>query len=449
MVLFITIFCAVIALVGWIRLKNPFNPFTAMFILWAIWVPLSDAGVFGMTHPSRRIYQVILCGLIAYLIGCLLGARFHRVRGKTAASHPTDEGMKVQYPLLYFLCFIAILFYLYQSGQVIRLILSGHDLAYIRDLVFSKSENEMRASGLIINLNYFLVTPTTYFMMAYLPAELFKEKKNKLLIGEAVLMLFLWILTTGGRTILLFMAVSVVCVYFNEKKKKELSLRSLLRRLTKKKPNTLKTKLLVIVASVSVLGIIFGITFLRKGADVDLFRQFYVYYGAPIRLLDYYVKIIDNQHSDMYGYGLSSFYGFAYPVMFCLRLLHVIKGYPEHMLTIHEWSISKLQDSVYLGGRIHINAFVTMFFQPYLDGRFVGVAIVLAIFGFAAGLFYFKWIKYKSVRYQTAYLLMLHKILFSMGRFWFTQPGQALSLLLVFVAISYCTWTLGVRKREE
>lgn len=438
MVGLITIFCAVIAIVGWIKLKNPFNPFTAMLALWAVWVPLSDMGLFGMTHPSEKIYKIILCGLIAYVVGCLMGILCRRVHFRNNPCR-SATALRVNYTLLYILCFIAIAFYSLQSVQVIRLLISGHDMAYIRDLVFSKDENELRSSGLIVNLNYFVVTPTTYFMMAYLPAELFKEKKDKILIAESLIMLGLWLLTTGGRTILLFMAISVACVFLNEQGKKDKLSATWKLLITRKKTSKFKSYFAIIAGGAAVLIVIFGITFARKGADVDLLRQFYVYYGAPIRLFDYYVNIIDREHSDLYGYGLSSFYGFAYPVMFVLRQLHIIGSYPEHMLTIHNWSISKLQDSVYLGGRIHINAFVTQFFQPYLDGRFVGVAIVLAVFGFFCSVFYFKWVTYKSIRYQTAYLLMLHKIVFSMGRFWFTQPGQALSLILVFVAISYCT----------
>jgi oligosaccharide repeat unit polymerase len=156
--------------------------------------------------------------------------------------------------------------------------------------------------------------------------------------------------------------------------------------------------------------------------------------------------LIDNEHSNIYGYGVSSFYGFIYPIMFLLRILYIVNPYPAHMILIHDMSVGNLQNVVNLGGDININAFATLFYQPYLDGRFVGVAIILALLGFVGSLFYFKWTKQKSILYQTAYLLILHKILFSMVRFWFTQPGQAISLILAFIVISPYALKIKVKR---
>ncbi len=448
MVQCITVFCAAVTIISWKKLKNPLNPLTAMFALWAVWVPLSNAGLYQMSLPSEKVFQIILCGLIFYLSGCIIGMRLPKK--KIAAELPPQilpqgkDAVKVSYLLLYILGAVALAFYFYQFSKVMRLMLTGHSIAYIRDLVFSKEENEMRSSGLIVILNNFIVTPTTYFMTAYLPVEIFKGRKDKLLITETVLMLALWIMTTGGRTVLFFVGVAFAFVFFKENNS-DPTLWNKIKKAVSRKILGKKNILLMILGGGVLGGVLFGITIARKGNDIEeLLRQFYVYFGAPPRLLDYYVDIIDKKQSDLYGYGMSSFYGFVYPFMFLLRLFGF--NYPEHMLTIHEWSVTKLQDSVWLGGRIHINAFVTIFFQPYLDGRFVGVAIVLFIFGFAAGLFYSKSVKQNNIRYMVAYLLMLHKIIFSMGRFWFTQPGQAISMILVFLIISKHAQTVRVKK---
>jgi oligosaccharide repeat unit polymerase len=446
MVLFLTVFCSVVALISWAKLKNPFNPFTFMFALWSLWIPLSDTGFHNMKHPSPKTYSVILCGLTAYLIGALIGYFCVGIRIKKTSDSNSVQKLYVNYWLVHFLCCISILFYLYQCSKVIPLLLSGHDLGYIRDLLFSYEENEMRSSGLIVILNNFMVTPTTYFMMAYLPVEVFREKdRNNYLIAEIIIMLVLWIFTTGGRTVLLFMGVSLLCVYLQKLKDKKLSIYLLLRNKIKK-TSKLK-KFLILGGCTSILVVaMFMITFSRSGEKVDILRTLYIYFGAPIEFLDYNINLIDNEHSNIYGYGVSSFYGFIYPIMFLLRILYIVNPYPAHMTLIHDMSVGNLQNVVNLGGDININAFATLFYQPYLDGRFVGVAIILALLGFVGSLFYFKWTKQKSILYQTAYLLILHKILFSMVRFWFTQPGQAISLILAFIVISPYALKIKVKR---
>ena len=445
MVIILTVLCIAVALISWAKLKNPFNPFTFMFVLWAIWIPLSDAGFYHMRHPSEKTYGVVLCGLIAYLIGCLVGCLCRSIHTKQNASSK-DDSTQINYSLLYVLCFIAIMFYLYQFSKVVPLILSGHSLGDIRELVFSDDENEMRSSGVIVALNYFLVTPTTYFMAAFLPVELFKTKKNKAIIIETIIMLLLWIMTTGGRTVLLFMGASVACVFIQRKINSNKSLIAFILEIGKIRISKLKVRIALISFSALFLAVMFWVTFSRTGKDTDLLHQLYVYFGAPIELLDYYIKDVDRHHSDLYGYGLSSFYGFAYPVMFVLRKLGIVNPYPQHMLTIHELSVTRLQDHVNLGGSVGINAFATLFFQPYLDGRFFGVAVSLFVLGFMAGLFYSKWKMQKSFMFQTAYLLILHKLLFSMVRFWFTQPGQAISLILAFIV--FCPNALKVKYKR-
>lgn len=95
-----------------------------------------------------------------------------------------------------------------------------------------------------------------------------------------------------------------------------------------------------------------------------------------------------------------------------------------------------METGSYIGGGLYMNAFVTVFYQPYLDGRYLGVFLILLIFGYMCGFFFKKAYYSFDVQAILIYILLLQKILFSFVRFYFTQQAQSICFILAFVVIT-------------
>lgn len=426
--------CLLIAFWGYRRTKYIFNPITAMFFMWGLILPFSCWGFYDTVVPSDTVYLIIGIGLIAYIIGTLYGMKPVKYRlGKI--NKVEYKEYKMNYMLFYVLSAIAIIYYASQLVLVIGLLRSGYDYNYIRELSVDTDMNVLRSSPIVTMTKAFVAAPTTYLTLAILPFELFKKKKNKLVILESLLLMMFYLLTTGGRSVLLWCALYFVAVFFMQKKQLDY-------KMVKKFLH--KYRAIILVGGIFLCIALLKMTVARKGEDVDLLNQMYIYFVCPLQNFDYHISVVDN--SKMYGYGLSSFYGLIYPLLFLLSKVG-INVFTPYVETIYAMSFQNLQKGINIGGGIYMNAFVTSFYQPYLDGRYVGVVLVMLVFGFASGRAFYNAYYKNDKKALLIYLLLLQKIIFSYVRFYFTQQAQSICFLFAFLII--IRWHNGEREDKK
>ena len=418
--------CFLVAVLGYRKYKFILNPITSMFAFWGIILPFTNLGLYDVTNPDYRVYVIIVIGLTSYLAGVLVSAK--NIRFKIGNIHSTtikhNIDYVIRYRLMYVLCAIALIYYISQFLIVFRLLLSGNTYAYVRQLNTMAEENPLYSSYAKYLVKVFIAIPTTYVAIAILPIDLFMGKKNKILIIESILLLALFVLTTGGRSVILFVLIYFAFVFLlYAKKYKHIELKSIKRY-----------KKIVIVAAVAAILFLHTMTTARKGADVDLLRQFFVYYVAPIRHFDHYIDVVND--SGVYGFGMSSFYGLLYPILFILKTIGIFSTYPTFVTNIHYMSFEMMERGTNIGGGMYMNAFVTIFYQPYLDGRYLGVVICLFIFGVMCGRTFVNAYYKESLRSLLLYILLLQKIFSSVVRFYFTQQAQSLAFVLAFFTIA-------------
>ena len=422
MAVLIGIVCLEVAFYGYNRTRCIFNPITAMFTVWAIILFFSCWGFYGTVIPSDKVYIIIAIGLLGFLIGCVYGLKEVEYRlGRISTSNIYEY--KFNYKLLHIFCLIAIIYYVSQLAIVIRLLKAGYDYTYVRNLSVATEMNELRTSAIVTMTKAFIATPITYLMLAIFPIELMKQQKNIMVILESVSLMLFYVLTTGGRSVLLWCALYFLCVLCFVKKKMNWDKMKLITR---------KYKWVILIGGVSLFIILLKMTMARKGMDVDFLKQMYIYFVCPLQNFDYHIKNVDK--SGIYGYGLSSFYGLLYPFMFLLSKLKV-NIFTPNVLKIYNMSFQNLQRGIDIGGGIYMNAFVTAFYQPYLDGRYLGVIIVMILFGLLSGRVFYEAYYKKNVKYLLIYMLVLQKIIFSYVRFYFTQQAQSICFLLSFLMV--------------
>lgn len=414
-----------IALIECYKYRTIVNPISLMLLLWGGMIVFSTLNIYDVRSINPRTYQLITVGLICYVFGVKVGEHSNITilqRTRTIAARGTPS---FRYKVLLILAVIALMFLLYQGINALRLIRQGYGLDYVRHLLFEYEENEMRSSSAVVRVQKFIVDPIVCLFTVLLPVSIiyrWKEiLKHKVILLTICACYALNIISSGGRLLIIALGL----YFFTCSRLKNMSY--------ERYEVAWKDRLRIIIIPFLLAFLTFKITLLRGGENFDLVRHLYIYFGTPINFLDYNLELINNKYPNFESCGLSSFYGVLYPFFLLLRL--IIGRYPPIINTIHELSVTNLQDSVFLGDGIRINAFATNMYQPYIDGRLVGIVVILFLFGFLSGITFHQAVKYNNLLYISLYLLFEYHIVFSMVRFWFTQVGQAVWLLLILITV--------------
>lgn len=419
MILVVTL-CVFFATFFYLIYKKIYNPCTIFFSLWGVITALSSLGLYGATKPSLTTYFILSLGIIGFGIGFICASRKKTKVVFTIRGNNKNFNQKVKYKyvlnykIIIFLYGVTLAYLLYQTVTVIGMLNTGMRLNVIRELSTSSEYNILRKSNFMVAIQNFIVTPTVYIAIAILPIEWLKKTGSKWLIITTTIMVVTWVLTTGGRSIIIWFAIYIIYLYMWKGRKIYLKTRTKV--------------LLFIFILICIIGVIVS-TKSRKGTEADLFFQLYQYFVVPIAHFEYRIDQINTMDSNLIGFGLASFYGILYPLMFIFSLFGF--KYPTFYTEIRNWSFVNLEQVVTLGD-VRMNAFVTIFYQLYLDGRLVGVILGSALFGFVVMQYYYKAQNATNEKYTLVFLLLLQKLIFSFVRFYFTQPIQAISFVLAF-----------------
>ncbi len=411
----IELICIFSAIAFWRIEKKIFNPVSVFCGIWAVITFLSNLQLFGLYETSENTYFLILIGIISYILGVFIST--FGIKWKKRNINGNNKNT-INYGVLYFLGIIALFFLLLQFSETIALLLQGYDMAHIRYLYTGDELNSLRTSVFRVTMNDSLCTPMVYLISVVVVVHIMKGNRDKKLIGLAFSLVFLSVFNTAGRAILIWIVLYIVC---------GISVYGKNIRITAKMKK-------VLLVSVIIIGILFfSVTKSRLGEGYSILQQGYLYFATPIKFLDTQIEKINSVYNNVLGFGAASFYGFIYIILFFFRVLGLFNSYPEFFENIRYLSFSMLEDTVYIGENVRMNAYATIFFQPYIDGRIIGIIIELALFGFIVGYAYRKAYLYKTDRWVIIYLLLFQKIVFSMVRFYFTQPSQAICIILAII----------------
>lgn len=423
MIFIISIICACIAILGFLRRDNfILNPITVMFSIWAIILPLSAFDAYGVPPISDKAMLIISVGLLGFLVGCIDGKTIKLQAGSMCFFNPFEKHT-LNYPFLYIMYTISTIYLVGLAIISIKLMLQGYNLDYIRELATSEDMNEIRVSMFSILIRNFVATPTVYLAIAVLPIDLIYGKRKISIFILTFIMVFCWVLGTAGRSIILWAILYfIAAILFGKRVGLEIAISN-------------RIKHMAIVVCILLVIFLFWSTVSRKGENFDMIRQVFIYYIAPLKHFDSYVNLIDSSYKDLYGYGGASFYGFLYPVLYAGRLISGTSSFSDFWITIRDLSFNRLEHTTWLGGDIHMNAFVTIFYQPYIDGRLFGTFIICLLFGYICSRSYRLAFKENNLQFLLIYFLLLQKIVDSMVRFYFTQTSQAMCMIYALFAV--------------
>lgn len=408
--------CFIILILLILQKRKWFDPAVLIMAYWSLLILFVSLHLFGLQKVSDWSYFVFLVGLLCFCIGVSCASSFSaKVYSDAQKSYVLD------YRFLYVLYAIVIIYLLYNFQNVLSLLNNGYSWAKLRRFYSNQGQtsgyNEVLQSAFNVMMNQFVSTPTVYASLPITVADMIIGKKDKTLFSMTLIMMFLWMVTSGGRSIVLWFALYFVFAILIVKGHR-IKIHRKIRRIMR-------------LALIPLVGMFLYITIERKGDNLNILKEIYVYFPVGLKNFDYHIQEFDRIY-ESHLCGVGSFYGFIYPIIFFIKQLGII-DYPDIILTARYLTFTSLEPNAFIG--INMNAYATFMYQPYLDGGIIGVAIMLFIFGAVCGYYFYNVSKDKvQMKYLVIYLFFVQKILFSQVRFYFTQTQQAIALIILFMA---------------
>jgi len=414
--IFALLICVIILAVLVLQKRRWFDPAVIIMVYWSILIFCVSLHLFGLQKVSDWAYIIFIIGLVSFCIGTSCSNLF-----ACKGFSDTKKKYILDYRFLYVLYIIVIIFLLYNFKNVLELLSNGYSWAKIRRFYSNQGQNsgynEVLQSAFNVMLNQFISTPTVYASIPIAVSDMMIGKKDKKLFVMTVIMMFLWMMTSGGRSIVIWFAMYFVFAILIVKKHKIEINKKILR--------------IIRMALIPLIIVFIYITVERKGENLNILKEIYVYFPVGLKNFDYHIQEFISSNNG-YLWGVGSFYGFIYPVIFIIKQFGFI-DYPDIILTARYLTFTSLEPNVFIG--IDMNAYATFMYQPYLDGGIIGVAIILFLFGCMCGYYYNNVTKdVIQMKYLAVYLFLIQKLMFSQVRFYFTQTQQAIALVILLFA---------------
>lgn len=397
-------YCSIICILKFFKTRIWSPPFL-FAITWLIICSFYALGSYMFYDVSDNTFLVIFIGSCSFLLGGLL-SKIIDFKEFITYNHKMDNSL--QLPLLLIIGIISILEMFNGAIHSVKLLLSG--LTYEQIITTSGVTNINTFKQLI---EVYIAFPFCYAIVPIWASEMLSNKtkaNNKILITIiAVFCIVLRILQHGGRFFLLlsiyyFVFIAIINErHFEFKKNKKI--------------------LLFII----VMSMFFFILLSKSRGINNLWNSLYIYVCGCIPHLNYRLSLVNS--NKYYTYGLASLYGFYAGLMFILRGVGLVSGHFFYYVS----SAINMENIVTIGNNITFNAFVTLFFFPYLDFRYLGVIVILFLYGYIVFQSYKKVYKYKDNKYIVVFSALSMGILSSGIRLQFSTYAYALSFIYFYI----------------
>ena len=404
--------CLLLAIIGLVKEKSITNPLSIFCGVWFV-VLLCSLTYPKLIKPQENIYEFILIGTLVFGIGYLFASKKNK-HIKITIGSKTKKDCSIYLPkiqTLHSIGIICIIAYLYN----LYLVVSGANSfsvsaikAYLQTFTLQKSS--------WINAIYFLIIEplTVAIPIISISNFVFGSRDKKLLIISIILSLIKTITNATRNTIIIIIMYFVIGTTEYIKQ----------YNITKKiKAFIKRRKRQIALAIITGIAIFIYMTIAREN---KLLENLWVDFALPPRLFEIWKEEIDSRKT--IGYGFASLQGFIFPIFYVLKNILGIP-LPVNIQIINELITRTDTTFVWAGERVVANAYVSLYWFFYLDGRLIGIIIGSFLTGYFSSKMYRKFMNNKSERNFTFYCFWMNVVLFSLTRFQFTNVNFALALL--------------------
>lgn len=437
MVYLLIFICVLLAVFGWKTEKFILNPLTVFYSIWFIIFFLTSMQLYTLNVASEETYFMMLIGCISFAVGYYCIRKFSKKKQLLIKCNRITIGVKIsdnyviRYNWIFVIGIISILIYLNDATVTLRYLLNGNKLNVIRQMAQdSGSALNSQQSVIIIAIKNLIILPFVMILQPIVAFDFWLEKRNKKLLILNIVLLALRVITDGGRSNLIYFIMHFIVgfLFINSNKKNQSklsgikSVRSILNRKKNRK----------IFIGVIIVGIIFVFwaTMSRSGENVLKFA--YYYFTMEPYMFEVWAQRVDQ--SRITGYGLGATNGFTFAVLYILKNLRILSDYPTYWHSIN--TIIGETQSIWMiiseyGSRA--NAYVSLFWYFYLDGRIVGIIVGMFVYGGIAASTFWTAVKNMSARTVCMFSFILQGIFMSFVRFQFANIYYAIAFILIFI----------------
>jgi oligosaccharide repeat unit polymerase len=364
-------------------------------------------------------YIIVLCGIIGYLIGAFSPVKI-TLNANKSNYISTYSYRKMWVYIILTLSFIVNAILLLTTISFLR---SGIQYGAIRELYFTNGSgynaagNGFFASKLLAVINSLISTPFTYVTSIVVIDNFFQRKLSLLYSAFAAIDVLFYIIATGGRLIILLIAVTAIVL---AKYYKFVIPKYIIKRMWQ------------IIAVIAIILVV--ITVRRQTEDYYRYEQIsdaYSYFNITIPLLSHWAEKVDalKLHSNGIGFfdGIVQLFD-----TFVFRRIGITSQ------TINDFSelISDIQSKKLEVYHLHwYNAYVSLFLYFYADFRYIGVVVGSFIFGFSSKEVYRHAYLLSQTEYILLYVIFIQANFMSFIRWHFGSLSTIIQLIALLLIV--------------
>ncbi|MDM0473297.1 O-antigen polymerase [Clostridium perfringens] len=417
------IICSIFILYSIRYVKSVVNPLLVFSTLWGVILLLNSLNLFYLNTTEENIYFIIFIGIISFGIGYIIVNIFKKRYSlsilKSNNKITLNKTYVPRYNLLCFMGIICILYYLKDFNTVLKLLINGNGLDAIRNMA-QNPESIMNVRSSIENaLRILIIIPTSMALEPIAAIDLWIGRKHKPLIIICITIIILRVLSEGGRTPIVNFIFYIVVAYFISKHSSE---KKIVRALKRKK---------WYLIFVFILGCVILWYSTLSRDRINTFKNIYYYFAMEPYMFNVWGNIAKD--NNLIGYGLASFNGFIFPILYLIKNFFGIP-FPEYWSNIYNLILqTDSQWQIITINGIRANAYVSTFWFFYLDGRMWGVVLGMLVYGMISAKTFITAQRNPTCKNICIYAIILQGILYSFIRFSFSNIYYTLSILFVVI----------------
>ncbi|MBB4803678.1 oligosaccharide repeat unit polymerase [Flavobacterium nitrogenifigens] len=392
--------------------KKLLNPLSIIILWWAFWVVISYAGLTDLYKPDEYVLLLVFLLNSGLLFGSFFGVficsgrKYHKELYKfkddifeNKIKKIFDKTYKIVLPIVLFF-FLKAIYILATKG------VEGY-----RGLTFSDGDNE----GILFGNPYleilYSLTISPYILFYLLVGVylfIFKGEKKIFYVGS--LLMFLESTMRLGRFGLYYILMMTFIAFI----------------LNPTKSKAIKTKFKKIILTFTLILLVVGGLRESNFGNV-LYKSIFEYHTVGFTLLSNELDDPSSKLNNNMSYGMGTLGGMDYvSTLFIRRFSPTYDSHYSYMVKDHHLPVETGYDRN--GYPIYHNAFYTMLFTLYADGREFFVFFIPLLIGVFMGFYY---AKFKKTNYIFDFLI----VLFFMFVFIFSLFQSMLQSHIVFLAL--------------
>jgi len=392
--------------------KRLFNPLSIIILWWSFWLAIAFAGITDLYKPDQYVLVLVFLLNSGLLLGSFLGVYIASGRKYNEELYIYknvlfESEIKTIFNKTYKYVFFIVSYFFLKAIYI----LATKGVEGYRGLTFSDGNNE----GILFGNPYLeilyslIISPyILFYLLAGIYLFIFKNERKLFYIGS--LLMFLESTMRLGRFGLYYILMMTFIAFI----------------LNPSKSKSIKTKFKRIVLTFTMVLLVVGGLRESNFGNV-LYKSIFEYHTVGFTLLSNELDNPDSKLNNNISYGMGTLGGLDYVSTLVIRRFSpTYDSHYSYMVKDHHLPVETGSDKN--GYPLYHNAFYTMIFTLYADGREFFVFFIPLLIGIFLA---FHYVKFKKTGYIFNFLI----VLFFIFMFIFSLFQSMLQSHIVFLTL--------------